>query len=67
MAIKPAMQFIDRYGRDCSIQDSSLAGEDCIWLGRDEVEGQPARMHLTKDMVKALMPHLKKFLKEGHL
>ncbi len=25
--------FVDRYGADCSIQKSSLAFEDCIWLG----------------------------------
>ncbi len=25
--------FTDRYGEECSIQDSSLATEACIWLG----------------------------------
>ena len=28
--------FKDRYGVKCSIQKSSLATEDCIWLGVDD-------------------------------
>lgn len=28
--------FVDRYGKSCSIQKSSLATEDCIWLGIDD-------------------------------
>ena len=30
--------FIDRYGSQCSIQKSSLASEDAIWLGIDDPE-----------------------------
>ena len=30
------IQFIDRYGAQCSIQKSSLATEDAIWLGVDD-------------------------------
>lgn len=30
--------FIDKYGVKCSIQKSSLAGEDCIWLGCNDAE-----------------------------
>jgi len=33
-------KFIDRYGHECSIQKSSLATEDCIWLGIDDAEPQ---------------------------
>lgn len=29
-------KFKDQYGLVCSIQESSLATEDCIWLGIDE-------------------------------
>lgn len=29
----PYAEFTDRYGVQCSIQKSSLAFEDCIWLG----------------------------------
>ena len=25
--------FTDCYGKDCSIQESSSASEDCVWLG----------------------------------
>lgn len=30
--------FTDRYGAKCSIQKSSLATEDAIWLGVDDAE-----------------------------
>jgi hypothetical protein len=33
-------KFKDRYGAGCSIQKSSLATEDCIWLGIDEADPQ---------------------------
>ena len=55
-------EFLDRYGASCSIQDSSLATEFCIWLGKDE-----ERMHLTQAMVQDLLPHLEKFVRDGHL
>jgi len=31
-------EFKDRYGVKCSIQESSLASEPCIWLGVSEPE-----------------------------
>ena len=31
-------EFVDRYGAKCSIQKSSLATEDAIWLGCDEAD-----------------------------
>ncbi len=31
-------EFSDRYDVKCSIQKSSLAFEDCIWLGVDEAD-----------------------------
>ena len=33
-------EFEDRYGAKCSIQKSSLAFEDCIWLGVDDAKPQ---------------------------
>ncbi len=30
--------FKDHYGAECSLQKSSLATEDCIWFGIDEVK-----------------------------
>jgi hypothetical protein len=66
--------FKDRYDNDCSIQESSLATEACIWLGMDHEVLHPttgercgARMHLTQDMTAALIPKLQKFVKTGHL
>jgi hypothetical protein len=31
-------QFIDQSGKECSIQKSSLATEDCIWLGLNDAD-----------------------------
>lgn len=33
-------EFKDRYGANCSIQESSLATEDCIWLGVNDAVPQ---------------------------
>lgn len=77
-------EFTDRYGAKCSIQNSSLATEDCIWLGVSDpyvkhlVPGEGwkdvplppntsvnGRMHLTKEMVRELLPYLQQFVEEG--
>lgn len=34
----PYAEFIDKYGHKCSIQKSSLADDECIWLGVNEAE-----------------------------
>lgn len=31
------IEFKDQYGHECSIQKSSIATEDCIWLGADKI------------------------------
>lgn len=65
--------FTDRDGQACSIQESSLADEDCIWLGCNEgahhhITGDClARMHLTREQVEALLPLLKTFVETGYL
>lgn len=66
--------FLDCYGRSCSIQKSSLATADCLWLGCDDVinppEGGPplnARMHLNQDMAAELIPFLERFVETGEL
>lgn len=63
--------FKDKYGKECSIQESSLATEHCIWLGCNEgvhVEGECcARMHLTQAHVAILIPVLKFFAENGYL
>ena len=66
--------WLDRYGEKCSIQKSSLAEEDCIWLGCDHEtihhttgERCGARMHLTQQMVADLLPLLQHFVETGEL
>jgi hypothetical protein len=56
------IEFLDRYNNRCSLQKSSLATEDCIWLGVNE-----SRMHLTQDQVKALLPYLQRFVDTGEI
>lgn len=34
----PYAEFTDKYGNTCSIQKSSIATEDCIWLGVDDAK-----------------------------
>lgn len=34
------VNFTDRYGSKCSIQESSIATESCIWLGVDDPNPQ---------------------------
>jgi hypothetical protein len=74
MEVKPTqrgfwrVEFTDRYGAECSLQKSSLATEDAIWLGVDKpFMAESLRMHLTQDMVKELLPLLQHFAKTGEL
>ena len=66
-------QFVDQYGEPCSIQTSSMMGEPCIWLGQQYAQcakcdhKTPARMHLTQEMVRALIPLLRYFVRTGTL
>jgi len=84
-------EFTDRYGKECSIQKSSMTVEDAIWFGVNKVDPQilaskvmengtgwvkypihpdvllHARMHLTIDQVKELIPILQKFAVEGEI
>ena len=90
-------KFKDRYGNVCSLQKSSLATEDCIWLGVDDADprvmaveaarfgicadkvtgwvpypipecvGLTTRMHLSREQVADLLPHLQKFVATGEL
>ena len=39
------VEFKDRYGESCSLQKSSLATEDAIWLGVDEPKLQMMASH----------------------
>jgi len=64
------VEFKDRYGNECSLQKSSLATEDCCWLGVSTDHNGVhlnARMHLTQAQVKALLPFLECFVETGEL
>jgi hypothetical protein len=61
--------FKDANGQACSIQDSSVATDDMLWLGCDKgehVQGEClARMHLTRKQAAALVPLLTRFADTG--
>lgn len=65
--------FKDRNRIACSIQESSIATEECIWLGCDEGEHHHvtgdcmARMHLTREMAAEIGRALTRFALRGTL
>ena len=64
-------EFQDRYGQECSVQESSFPDEDCLWMGvdvgQDRQEVQHGRMHLTQDQARELIPMLRHFVRRGTL
>lgn len=67
------IEFADRYGEPCSLQQSSLAeyvkpGTSAVWLGCERArctpQGEPLspRMHLDRKQVAALIAHLQRWL-----
>lgn len=74
------VDFIDYYGSECSLQESSLACPAAIWFGIDldfmenprlaEKPDPPSgvhRMHLTQEQVRELLPFLTCFAETGLL
>lgn len=61
--------FVDLSGQYCSLQESSRGDEAAIWLGVDQdVDGKAGnRMHLTRERVASLLPHLTHFVETGLL
>jgi len=57
--------FTDHLNTPCSIQKSSLTGQDGVWLGLDQPRG--ARMHLTREMAKVIGQALLDFADTGDL
>ena len=51
------INFIDLHGSKCSLQQSSLATDEAIWLGVGS-----DRMHLNKEMACELINHLCRWL-----
>jgi len=81
-------KFKDSYNKECSLQQSSSAMDDYIWLGidkpnlvvfEDENKGKyietimppnfsvSSRMHLNREQVAELLPHLQRFVETGEL
>ncbi|GAF97073.1 unnamed protein product, partial [marine sediment metagenome] len=76
-------EFEDLYGAKCSLQKSSLATDDAVWLGIDDPDpkrGPPwkpyklpsdvlvtTRMHLSREQVEAILPALQRFVATGEL
>lgn len=59
------VEFTDRNGQQCSLQQSSVAdyeppGSSAIWLGVND-----QRMHISLAQVKELLPLLKSWTKTG--
>lgn len=63
------IEFEDIHEQQCSIQKSSIATDDCVWIGvdlqRDKKEG--ARMHINKKQAKSIIKILQKFVDTGDL
>lgn len=57
------LEFQDRNNQKCTLQKSSCATEDAIWLGIHDEK----RMHLTQEQVAALLPFLIRFAETGEL
>lgn len=55
-------EFEDLYDTKCSLQKSSLAGFDAIWFGAGS-----ERMHLSRQMVRELLPILQHFADTGEI
>ncbi len=59
------IDFVDRYGKACTLQQSSLAdfkqpGSSAIWFGVGD-----QRMHIAVDQLKELIPHLQAWIETG--
>lgn len=66
----PKIEFEDKSRQKCSIQRSSSANNEAIWLGVEEDSlGQKVfhRMHLTREQIKDLLPVLQKFADDGSI
>ena len=64
-------EFEDRFGAVCSAQESSMIGEDCLWLGVEvDLDGREirnGRMHLSQQQALELIPILRHFARTGRL
>lgn len=64
--------FEDLLGKKCSLQKSSLATKDAIWIGWQEIKlagdyVANTRMELSQEMVLKLIPILQRFVETGEI
>ncbi len=59
------LDFRDEYDQPCLLQKSSMATDDCVWLGVDTPPGH--RMQLTREQVAVLLPYLAAFVETGEI
>jgi hypothetical protein len=62
--------FTDLYGSKCTIQNSSLATEEAVWLGVSDhfrLGEVNARMHLSLEMAAELLVVLQRFVETGSI
>lgn len=62
-------EFLDSYGKKCSIQESSKLTPKQLWLGSDENLNKTdnERMLLNQEQARDLIPLLLFFVREGRL
>jgi len=68
------MEFKDIYGAECSVQESSLASKNALWIGCDhetihEKTGEKcgARMHIDLVLAKRIVATLRRWIETGRL
>lgn len=62
------VNFIDDYNHECSLQKSSSAEDEKIWLGMDKADTNGyGRMHLTREHVRQILPYLHRFVETGEI
>lgn len=55
-------EMTDAYRKAFTIQKSSAASQECIWMGAGD-----SRAHLTRDMVRQIIPVLQQFADTGEV
>lgn len=64
------ISFVDNYKQQCSLQNSNTLIENRVWLGVEkDINGKTvnARMLLTQEQMRFILPYLQKFADTGDL
>jgi hypothetical protein len=64
-------EFKDRFGQECSIQEATTPGENCLWVGVEtDINGDwvdHGRMIVDQALARKLIPLLRHFIRKGTL